>query len=427
MPENPTFAIHTLGCRANQAESERMRDILVSAGFAEVAFGQPADCQVVNTCTVTREADRKSRQMIRRALRLSPTVVATGCAVADRGGVKNLPGTALRLPPERTEELLSLLGAERCPATELVERETLATRTRALLKVQDGCDQFCSFCIVPYVRGRSRSRPVAEVVEEARRLEQQGYQEIVLTGIHLSIWGHDLEGAPDLADLVEAILTATERPRIRLSSVEPDRFPARIFELMTQASGRLCPHLHLVLQHASDVVLERMRRGYTLAHYRGLVDEFFQRVPDACLTTDLMVGFPGETDQDFACLMDYVRQTPFYRVHVFPYSLRPGTTASKFSDQVEPAVKNHRRDRLLRLVEKKRVEFLRANYGRTARVLVETVERPGWVKGVSHNYLNVAFRGGPRLLGRTLDVRLERRRKDLLVGSLVGEDFPRPH
>ncbi len=427
MPEAPTFAIHTLGCRANQAESDRLREILCSAGFREVPFGTQADCQVVNTCTVTREADRKSRQMVRRALKLGQTVVATGCSVAERGGMKKMPGTALRLPPDRSEEILSLLGAERCPATEMMEKEAQALRTRALLKVQDGCDQFCSFCIVPYVRGRSRSFPVDQVLQEARALARKGYQEIVLTGIHLSIWGHDLEGQPDLSHLVEALLEGTESVRIRLSSVEPDRFPYRLFELMEEHPQRICPHLHLVLQHASDAVLERMRRGYDLAHYQGLVEAFFGRVEKACLTTDLMVGFPGETDQDFRLLMDYVRKTPFYRIHVFPYSVRPGTSAARFADQVETSVKKARRDQLLRLAEKKRIVFLRSHYGQVAEVLVERTDGKGWVRGTTENYLNVRLRGGHRMVGQKLRCRLLRRRGDDLIGEMMEEEFRPTH
>lgn len=419
----PTFAIHTLGCRANQSDSQRLREILCSAGFEEVDFNQPADCKIVNTCTVTREADRKSRQVIRRALKLSQTVVATGCAVADRGGLGKMPGAALRLPPEKRDEILALLGAEACPAGVEVARSLPQNRTRALLKVQDGCDQFCSFCIVPYVRGRSSSQPIEAIVKEAQRLEAQGYQELVLTGIHLAIWGHDLEKNPDLSHLVEALLENTKRVRIRLSSVEPDRFPLRLCQLMAQYPQRLCPHLHLVLQHASDRVLDRMRRGYRLADYQKIVETFFEQASNACLTSDMMVGFPGEDESDFRVLLDYVRRTPFFHLHVFPYSLRPGTTASKFADQVPPQLKSERRDRLLRLAERKKIEYLRSCYGQTLEVLVEKCVRPGWVRGVAANYVPVEFRGGPPLAGRLVKVQVERRRGGVLRGRAVGQEF----
>jgi len=407
----PSFSIHTLGCRANQADSERLSEILLHAGFEEVPFGQPADCQIVNTCTVTREADRKSGQMLRRALKLGPQVVATGCSVAQRGGLaQKLPGSALRLAPGQSDQLLALLGAESCPSTDLVESNK---RARALLKVQDGCDQFCTFCIVPYVRGRSRSFAIEDITAEAR---QQRSHELVLTGIHLSAWGRELN--LDLADLVERLLQETTA-RIRLSSVEPDLFPERVFDLM-KSNPRVCPHLHLVLQHASNRILERMHRGYTQEHYAQLVQKFVQ-VPDFCLTTDIMVGFPGETDEDFEELYQFVKRTPFYRIHVFPYSQRPGTAAARFADQVSPEVRTERRDRLLKLAQQKRIETLRNHKGRTAQVLIESeADEPGWVQGTSQGYLTVKLKGGPALLNKLATVTLTRRLGDVLIGKIEG-------
>lgn len=420
----PSFSIQTLGCRANQADSEQLRQILLSAGFSEVRPGQPADCAIVNTCTVTGEADRKSRQVLRRAGRQAPTVVATGCAVADRGGLRALPGAVLRLPPDRRESLLELLGAQGCPSAGLVEGEARQLRARALLKVQEGCDQFCSFCIVPYVRGRSRSTPAGALVAEARRLEAAGYREIVLTGIHLAVWGRDLEGSPDLGDLLDALLEGTSGIRLRLSSIEPLSFPRGILDRMAQRPDRVCPHLHLALQHASDAVLERMRRGYTLAEYDELVRHFVERVPGACLTTDVMVGFPGETDADFQALLAYLRRAPFYRLHVFPYSPRAGTAAARFSGQVPEEDKKRRSEAVIRLGERKRLAFMRSFRGSVRPVLVERLgDRPGEVVGTTDNYLSVAFRGGAPLLGRTVPVLLERTRGEELVGRAVGEEF----
>lgn len=407
----PTFSIHTLGCRANQADSERLAEILTGAGFQEVDFGEPADCQIVNTCTVTREADRKSGQMIRRALKLENTqVIATGCSVAARGGLATrLPGSTLRLPPDQKDDILKLIGAESCPSTHFVESNK---RARALLKVQDGCDQFCTFCIVPYVRGRARSFPLQDIVREAR---QQKAHELVLTGIHLSTWGREHDS--DLTQLLQALLEGTTA-RIRLSSVEPDLFPEAIFALMKR-NPRICPHLHLVLQHASNRILERMHRGYTKEHYANLVRQF-QEVPDFCLTTDIMVGFPGETDEDFAELYEFVKATPFYRIHVFPYSQRPGTAAAKFSDQVPPEVRNHRRDRLLHLAHQKRIQTLKEHRGKQAEVLVESEAEKGWVQGTTQGYLTVKLKGGPALLNKLATVTLTRRQGDVLIGKIEG-------
>lgn len=406
----PTFSIHTLGCRANQADSEQLAQILLSAGFDEVAFGQAADCQIVNTCTVTREADRKSAQMVRRAARLGEQVVVTGCGAAQKGGAwQRVPSSALRLPPEQREQILEKIGARHCPTAERLERGWLRRdRARALLRIQEGCDQFCTFCIVPYVRGRARSQSREWVLEQVLSL---GASEVVLSGIHLSAWGR--ERGEDLADLLEFLLGQTQDIRFRLSSVEPDLFPERIFELMKDA--RLCPHLHLVLQHASDRILERMHRGYELAHYDRLVGQLM-KIPGASLTTDLMVGFPGETPRDFEILMDYVRRTPFARIHVFPYSPRPGTAAARFADQVPAEVQQNRRNRLLRLAQRKQIAFQRENLGTVREALIESEsDRKGWMKATSDNFLPLLLRGGPALRGQRLRCRLERRWAEQIV------------
>ncbi len=416
------FSLSTLGCRANQADSARLRAILLGAGFEERPFGEAVDCSIVNTCTVTAEADRKSRQLLTRALRVIPDsgqVVATGCAVASRGGLKQLPGAVLRLPPDQREGLLDLLDVEACPG-----RETLPVvhrTTRALLKIQDGCDQFCTFCIVPYVRGRSKSVALEDIVAQAQAFERQGYSEIVLTGIHLSIWGHDLAGTPDLSHLASAILKATNSIRLRLASVEPDRFPLELIHLMA-VEPRLCPYLHLVLQHASDAILERMHRGYNLAHYDKLVTEFFSRVPQATLSSDIMVGFPGESEADFQALVRYLRATPYYHLHVFPYSSRPGTAASKFSDSVSDEVKKRRRDVLLKLAAKKKAEALRTMIGQRTTVVFEGDHKPGWLKGTAHNGMALAARAGAALRKREAEVEVTRHEGGYLIGRVDTEE-----
>jgi threonylcarbamoyladenosine tRNA methylthiotransferase MtaB len=321
----------------------------------------------------------------------------------------------LRLPPERREELLSLLDVEACPGRELPP--AIHRTTRALLKVQDGCDQFCTFCIVPYVRGRSKSVPAQEIVAQAVALEQQGYSEIVLTGIHLSIWGHDQPGQPDLADLAAQILEKTRSIRLRLASLEPDRFPLALLKLMSQ-DPRLCPYLHLVLQHGSDRILERMHRGYNLAIYRNIIEEFFETVPQATLSSDIMVGFPGETEKDFRMMLSFLRRTPFYHLHIFPYSSRPGTAASKFSGQVSPEVKKQRRDVLLRLAERKRIEALRRMLGQRTQVIFEGDHAPGWLKGTTANGMTLIAKAGPALRKRSADVTVTRRRGPNLVGCV---------
>ncbi len=413
-----SFSITTLGCRANQADSARLRAILLGAGLEEKPFGEVVDCSIVNTCTVTAEADRKSRQLLTRTLRVLPEtsqVVATGCAVAKRGGLKQLPGATLRLPPEERENLLSLIGAEGCPGRD--QPQVVHRTTRALLKIQDGCDQFCTFCIVPYVRGRSQSVTLDEVVSRAVEFERQGYSEVVLTGIHLSIWGHDLPDTPDLSHLVAGILAATRTVRVRLASVEPDRFPLVLIDLMAR-EPRVCPYLHLVLQHASDRVLARMHRGYTLDTYRRIVDDFFAKVPQATLSSDIMIGFPGEDEDDFRQLMGYLRQTPYYHLHVFPYSTRPGTAAAKLSGQVSGEVKKVRRDKVLKLAEKKKVQALRQMIGQRTTVVFEGDHGPGWLKGTTHNGMTLIAKAGAALRKREASVLVTRRQGENLVGQV---------
>jgi threonylcarbamoyladenosine tRNA methylthiotransferase MtaB len=414
-----TFSITTLGCRANQADSDRLRVILKSAGFEERPFGQTVDLSVVNTCTVTAEADRKSRQVLRRALRVLPPdgkAIATGCAVAERGGLKNLPKAVLKLPPDRREEILKLLNVDHCPGRKA--DTAFSNKTRALLKIQDGCDQFCTFCIVPYVRGRSASIPLDQVVAKAKDFERMGYEEIVLTGIHLAIWGHDLPGQPTLADLAAGILNATESIQLRISSVEPDRFPLALIDLMEQ-NARLCPYLHLVLQHASDKLLEKMHRGYDLATYSQIVERFYRKVPLATLSSDIMIGFPGEDDNDHHRLMTFLRRTPYYHLHVFPYSSRPGTAASKFKDQVPSLTKKTRRDQVLSLAKKLKIQSLRRMYGIDLDAIFETQIRPGWFKGTTFNGMSVIGKVGPAALGRRVPIRLTRRLGLDLVGQVL--------
>ena len=412
------YSIATLGCRANQADSDRLRAILKGAGFEEKPFGEEVDLAVVNTCTVTAEADRKSRQYLRRALRVLPPegqALATGCAVAERGGLKSLPKAVLRLAPEHRDDILSLLKVEACPGREV--DKTLSTNTRALLKVQDGCDQFCTFCIVPYVRGRSKSTATDEIVRRAVEFEKAGYQELVLTGIHLSIWGHDLPGTPDLSDLVAAILEATESVQVRISSVEPDRFPLRLIDLM-ERNPRLCPYLHLVLQHASNKLLDRMHRGYTLETYTEILEQFFRRVPLATLSSDIMIGFPGETDEDHKILTNFLRSTPYHHLHVFPYSSRPGTAASKFKEQVPSEIKKSRRDEVLALAKKLKIASLRSMYGKTVEAIFETEFKAGWFKGTTHNGMSVISRAGPAVLHSRVPVTVTRRLGSDLVGRV---------
>ena len=394
-----SFSISTLGCRANQADSEHLSQLLRAAGLIELPAGEPVDCAVINTCTITAEADRKSLKLLRRRQKEAKLVIVTGCGVTERGGMEVPPGVHILLPGE-SGSILDILRREGLQVNPLRSLDVHQHRTRALVRVQDGCDHFCSYCIVPYVRGRIKSFDADNLTCQVQRLEDDGYKEIVLTGIHVAKWGHELTPPRDLSYLVRRFLEGTKAVRFRLSSIEPISFPQAIIELMREYPERLCPYLHLPIQHASDKILQRMRRRYTLAEYDGVVQAFLS-VPGACLTTDVMVGFPGETEEDMDILCGYLERTPYYHLHVFPYSRRPGTAANTFQDQVPEEIKKERVERIIALGERLKERVLAQFRGTKRPVLVERVlAGTGLVIGTADNYITVKFPGDASLLGK---------------------------
>lgn len=394
-----SFSISTLGCRANQADSERLCQLLRAAGWQELPAGERVDCAVVNTCTITAEADRKSLKLLRRRQKEAKLVILTGCGVTERGGLK-VPAGVRVMQPSESASILDILRSEGFPIGTLRSLDVRQHRTRALLRVQDGCDHFCSYCIVPYVRGRIKSFDPDNLTCEVQRLELDGYKEIVLTGIHVAKWGYDLTPRRDLADLLRCFLENTKTVRFRLSSIEPIAFPKAIIELMREYPERVCPYLHLPIQHASDRILQRMRRGYNLAEYDAVVREFLT-VPGACLTTDIMVGFPGETEDDMTILTDYLERTPYYHLHVFPYSRRPGTAADTYKDQIPENVKKERVERIIALGERLKARVLEQFRGMRRPVLVERLlPEIGMVTGTADNYITVNLPGDASLLGK---------------------------
>lgn len=405
--ERPTFHIETLGCRVNQYDEEQLRREFFMRGFDEVGLGDRADVYVVNTCTVTQVADKKSRQAIRRALRANPEarVIATGCAVGNQGAqTGRISPRVILVTNKHKERLLDVVRAE-LPAHHARDEERLQGasqgRARALLKVQDGCNQMCTFCIVPFVRGRARSKPPDVVLDEARALVASGYREIVVTGVHVGWYGRDLDGWT-LGRLMQQLSRESGAVRVRLSSIEPADFPMEMLDTMTK-EGVICPHLHLALQHASDAVLERMRRGYTIAHYDGIVEAFLDRFPDGALTADVLVGFPGETEDEFGALCDYLMSRPFAHLHVFPYSIRPGTAAARLPGHLSEDVLQARMDEVLAIARRKEEAFQARFIGRVVDVLVEDAAE-GRCRGTSANYLTVRFDGPADLTGRIVPV-----------------------
>ena len=403
-------ALHNLGCKVNSYETEAMQQLLEAAGYQIVDFEEKADVYIINTCSVTNVADKKSRQMLHRAKAKNPEalVVAAGC-YAQAAGEKLLEDTAIDLVigNNKKAELVQLLeerlaGQEPQDAVidisatheyEALRIERQADHTRAFIKVQDGCNQFCSYCIIPYTRGRVRSRRPEDVEKEVRDLAEKGYQEIVLTGIHLSSYGTDFkEEHQDLLELTKRLHQISGVKRIRFGSLEP-RLITEEFARELSAMEKICPHFHLSLQSGCDATLKRMNRHYTCEDYLyrcGILRKYFE---DPAITTDVIVGFPGETDEEFAETKKFLEKVHFYEMHVFKYSRRAGTRADRMPDQVPEPVKTKRSAELLAL-EKEMSKAYRASFlGRETEVLLEEPVEIGGVRymvGHTKEYVKAA-------------------------------------
>lgn len=441
----PRVAIATLGCKVNQYESAALAAAFERGGFEVVDFDQVADVYVINTCTVTHLGDRKSRQLIRRAGRQNPAalVVATGCyAQVSPGEVRQIPGVHLVLGNQEKAALVekvqeALQGRGRAGggggedlavqvgdimhSHHFQELPAVAAtgRTRALIKVQEGCNNFCAYCIIPYARGPVRSRPPGRVLEEARRLVEQGYPELVLTGIHIGAYGQDLADGTDLARLVSELRRIDGLKRLRLGSVEPLDFSPRLVAELA-AGPPVCRHLHIPLQSGDDQVLHNMRRRYTTARYAGLVETLRQAIPELAITTDLITGFPGETGEQHRRTMEFVRQMSFARLHVFKFSPRRGTPAASLPGRVPAAEIEERSRQLIELGRELAGRFAAGFIGRPVEVLVEEeAAEPGWVKGYTDHYLPVVFPGPPDLRGRIVEVRGRSAAGEVLLGEFL--------
>ena len=374
------FQIHTLGCKVNHAESSGIASELTARGMTQAETAAEADVLLINSCAVTSESVRKTKQLLRSLRRKNPTarIILTGCwpqafPEDDFTGADFVTGTKER------ESLLRWLSTEKAAQERAISPYQSGdafsplpcadtTRTRAFLKIQDGCNQFCSYCIIPYARGRCRSMPRERLEEEVRSLAAKGYKEIVLTGINIGFFG--LDDGQDLADAVAFCAAQDGILRVRLGSLEPERMTAAQLQAFA-ACKKFCPQFHLSLQSGSDAVLKRMHRRYDSAQYRALAQEIHRLFPDAALTTDVIVGFPGETDAEFQETLDFVREMDFAKVHVFPYSAREGTKAAEMSGQVPQSVKTARAAQLGALANDIRRAHLAKLVGRTVEVLAE--------------------------------------------------------
>lgn len=413
-------AITTLGCKTNQFESATMAEALGRNGFRIVPFEDEADIYVINTCTVTARTDAESRRLIRRAGRRNPRarVVVTGCyAQIAFELLGEMPGVDLVLGNTEKKGIAGLLqeigtGPKVQVSNISLEQqaeganlESFAEHTRAFLQVQNGCDAFCSYCIVPYVRGRSRSVPLAEVLAGIRAFGEKGFKEVVLTGIHLGGYGLDLAPVTGLHALLAAADEQRLVPRLRVGSVEPTEISVQLIDFLARAET-VCPHLHIPLQSGSDRVLERMNRRYATELFRGVVEKLVTALPDICIGCDIIAGFPGETDDEFREGLAFVESLPIAHLHVFPFSPREGTPAAIMSGQVNGAVIRERAAALRRVSDRKKREFYSRFLGKELQVLVQERTPDGLLKGLSRNYIPVALAGKDALLNNEVTVRI---------------------
>jgi len=426
------IAIYTLGCKVNQYETQAMEQELTRRGHEIVPFDGAADAYIVNTCSVTAVSDKKSRQMIRRCRKLNEhaVVAACGCYVQTHSdeaaglGLDLIAGTGDRMAfldlleqAAREKEPLALLDdALRRREFEVLPAGGMAERTRAMLKVEDGCVNFCTYCIIPYARGPVRSLPKAEAVAQTRRLREEGYRELVITGIEISGWGHDLKNGETLIDLLEAVSEAAGEMRLRLGSLEP-RTITEDFCRRAARLANLCPHFHLSMQSGCDDTLRRMNRKYDTARFYESVSLLRQYFDRPAITTDLITGFPGETEEEFAQTLAFIERCGFAAMHIFPYSVRPGTKAAAMPDQCTAAVKEQRAARAAETAERMKQAYLRGCVGQTYPVLFEQ-EKNGLYVGHAPNYCQVGVRGED-LHNAVRNVKIEAVDGDMLIGELT--------
>lgn len=410
-----TVAFHTLGCKVNQYETEAMEELFEQNDYSIVSENDIADIYVINTCTVTNLSDRKSRQFIRKAKRLNKdgVVAVVGCysqvspdEVEKIDGVDVIIGTSERSrivelcerAMSSKEKINIVRNIKTYKEFEKININDIKSKTRAYIKIQDGCNQFCSYCIIPYARGPIRSRACDDIIEETLRLANSGFKEIVLTGIHVASYGKDLKNIP-LIDVIKKIGSIDGIKRIRLSSIEPTLIDKEFMKSIVEI-GKVCDHFHLSLQSGSNSVLKRMNRKYTREIYKEKVELIRKYMPNAGITTDIIVGFPGETEEEFGETYDFVNEIKFSRIHVFKYSPRKGTPAAKFPDQIDGNVKNDRSDQLIKLGDDLAIKFMERFNNENLGVLYEEINKSitNQYEGYTTNYIRVATKSDLSLI-----------------------------
>lgn len=434
------IAFYTLGCKVNQADTASMENLFLRSGHQLVSFDGEADVYIINTCVVTNTGQRKSRQTIHRAIRKNPNalIVVTGCypqtaaeevkAIAgvdmiignqDRAQIVQL--VEERLAHRQTDTLDAVHKLTASTAFEEMAAGDITDKTRAFLKIQEGCNQFCTYCIIPYARGPLRSRSLESIRTETQRLISAGFKEIVLIGIHLGCYGKENHDGPTLYDAVKTVLDVPGVQRLRLGSLESVEVEPRLLTLM-QEDARFCRHLHLPLQSGCDKTLQAMHRPYTTAKFKTLLADIKAQVPDIAITTDVIVGFPGETEADFETTCKFAESCGFSKMHIFPFSARKGTPAEKFAGAVTEAVKKERADILGRIDETMHKTFLQGMVGQTAEVLFEQPAGKDYFEGLTGNYQRVFVNcGGKNLGGEILPVKITAFDGEKLLGEIIKD------
>lgn len=434
------IAFYTLGCKVNQADTASMENLFLRSGHQLVSFDGEADVYIINTCVVTNTGQRKSRQTIHRAIRKNPNalIVVTGCypqtaaeevkAIAgvdmiignqDRAQIVQL--VEERLAHRQTDTLDAVHKLTASTAFEEMAAGDITDKTRAFLKIQEGCNQFCTYCIIPYARGPLRSRSLESIRTETQRLISAGFKEIVLIGIHLGCYGKENAGGPTLYDAVKTVLEVPGVQRLRLGSLESVEVEPRLLTLM-QEDARFCRHLHLPLQSGCDKTLQAMHRPYTTAKFQTLLADIKTKVPDIAITTDVIVGFPGETEADFETTCKFAESCGFSKMHIFPFSARKGTPAEKFAGAVTEAVKKERADILGEIDETMHKTFLQAMVGQNAEVLFEQPAGEDYFEGLTGNYQRVFVKSGGRNMGgEILPVKITAFDGEKLLGEIIKD------
>lgn len=428
--------LYTLGCKVNQYESEAMAEMLAKIGIDRAEKGEPADIVIVNSCTVTAQSDHKVRQTLHRAKKDNPDSVAvlTGCMVqAFPEESEGLSDADIVLGNRSRAKLVDYIMEFMSTKHRIIDvashengdkfesmsvEKSFSERTRAFIKIEDGCNRFCSYCIIPYARGRVRSKPMNELKAEIEKLAENGYREVVLTGINLSCYGQEF--GLTLSDAVETACAVNGIDRVRLGSLEPESLPPEVIARLA-AQKKLCPQFHLSLQSGSDGTLKRMNRHYTADEYRTIVKNLRAAFTNASITTDIMVGFAGETEEEFTESLEFAKEIGFAKVHVFAYSRRPGTKAYDAPDQISQRLKEERSHKMIEATLKTQNDFFNSQLGLTEAVLFERKQKDGLYEGYTMNYTPVRVKSEQKLQGKIVNVVLKENKGEYLVGDRIEE------